>query len=230
MSPCLVVMAKQPQRGQVKTRIAAVLGKERAAELCRVALLDTVAVASSIEDIVRVLSYAPSTAAAQGFFGLVAPSFELIPQQGITLGERLAGTFSQMLKRHSPVVVIGSDSPDLPAALIERAFALLRSDADAVLGPADDGGYYLLGLRSMQPTLFERIDWSSPLVTSQTRQRADAAGLTVVDLPAWHDLDTVDDLRALIAPGAPLTRGFVESLNTKGEHNENQGGGCLEGR
>lgn len=217
MSPCLVVIAKQPERGKVKTRIAKALGDDRATELYRCALHDTLALAASIENVAYALSYAPPTEEGRRYFEQVAPAFALIPQQGATFGERLSGTFARLLQHHSPVVLIGSDSPDLPAALIEQAFALLRTNADAVLGPADDGGYYLLGLRSMQPALFDRIDWSTDAVTPQTRQRAADAGLRMADLSSWHDLDTVDDLQALVAPGAPLTRQFVAALNAKGE-------------
>lgn len=215
MSGYLTVMAKQPERGKVKTRIAAVLGDDLAVELYRCALHDTLALASSIVDVAHVLSYAPPTEDGRRYFEQAAPDFALIPQQGATLGERMTGILAALLKVDSPVVLIGSDSPDVPAELITRAFDTLRGGADVVLGPAHDGGYYLLGVRSMQPHLFARIDWSTALVAQQTRERAVGAGLKVVDLPPWHDLDTVDDLQALIAPGAPLTRAFIAALNAK---------------
>ena len=215
MSGCLTVMAKQPERGKVKTRIAAVVGDDRAAELYRCALNDTLALASSIVDVAHVLSYAPPTEDGRRYFEQAAPDFALIPQEGATLGERMTGILAPLLKVHSRVVLIGSDSPDLPAAFITRAFDILRGAADVVLGPANDGGYYLLGVRSMQPLLFERIDWSTAVVAQQTRARAAEARLQIVDLPPWHDLDTVDDLQALIAPGAPLTRAFIAALNAK---------------
>ncbi|HYM48705.1 MAG TPA: TIGR04282 family arsenosugar biosynthesis glycosyltransferase [Burkholderiaceae bacterium] len=215
MSPCLVVAAKQPERGKVKTRIAAALGDEHAAELYRCALRDTLALASSISDVAYVLSYAPPTEAARRYFERTAPAFALLPQHGATLGERLSDMFARLLQRYSLVVVIGGDAPDLPAAFIRRAFELLQTQTDVVLGPADDGGYYLLGLRSMQPMLFERIEWSTEAVARQTRARATDAGLRVSDLPSWHDLDTVNDLHALVGPGAPLTRAFVAALNAK---------------
>lgn len=230
MSPCLAVMAKQPVRGGVKTRIAATLGEDRAVELHRCALQDTLALAASIADVAHVLSYAPPTQEARRYFEHTAPTFALIPQAGGTFGERLNGTFERLLQRYSPVILIGSDSPDLPAALIKRAFDLLQAQADAVLGPADDGGYYLLGMRSMQSMLFERIDWSTDAVAQQTRQRAADAGLHLADLPSWHDLDTVDDLQALVELGAPLTRAFVAALNARGVNDENTSGGCVEGR
>lgn len=215
MSACLTVMAKQPLRGKVKTRIAAVLGADQAAELYRCALQDTLALALSIADVARVLSYAPPTGTSRRYFEQVAADFALIPQEGATLGKRISGILGPLLKNYSSVVLIGSDSPDLPAEFITRAFEILRGTADVVLGPANDGGYYLLGMRSMQPILFERIHWSTAVVAQQTRARAAEAGLNMADLPPWHDLDTVADLQALIAPGAPLTRAFVAALNAK---------------
>jgi rSAM/selenodomain-associated transferase 1 len=215
MSACLAVMAKQPQRGKVKTRIAAALGDDRAAELYRCALQDTLALALSVADVAHVLSYAPPTVTSRRYFEQVASDFALIPQEGVTLGERISGILAPLLKNHSSVVLIGSDSPDLPAEFITRAFEILRGATDVVLGPAHDGGYYLLGVRSMQPILFERIHWSTAVVAEQTRARAAEAGLQMADLPRWHDLDTVADLQALIAPGAPLTRAFVAALNAK---------------
>lgn len=229
MGPCLAVMCRQPQRGKVKTRIAASLGDDSAVELYRCALADTLALALSVANVAHVLSYSPPTGDSQRYFEQAAPSFALIPQQGATLGDRISGTLAPLLESYSPVVLIGSDSPDLPAALIARAFERLSENADVVLGPASDGGYYLIGLGAMHPILFERIAWSTAVVAQQTRERAAEAGLQLVSLPCWHDLDTVADLGELVAPGAPLTRAFVAALNAK-EGNEDESGGCMEGR
>ena len=215
MSPCLAVVAKQPERGKVKTRIASTLGDDRAAEMYRCALLDTLALALSIGGVTHALSFAPPTDDARRYFEDIAPAFLLIPQTGATLGERMSGTLARLLSRFSPVVLIGSDGPDLPAEFVIRAFDILRGGIDVVLGPANDGGYYLIGMRSMQPVLFERIDWSTAGVAQQTRERASDAALNLVDLPYWHDLDNVEDLQELVDPGAPLTRAFVAALNAK---------------
>ncbi|MEO8187068.1 MAG: TIGR04282 family arsenosugar biosynthesis glycosyltransferase [Burkholderiaceae bacterium] len=221
-------MCKLPQRGKVKTRIAATLGDDSAVEMYRCALADTLALASSINDVIHVLSYAPPTDEGQRYFKRAGASFALIPQPGATLSERISGTLDLLLKNYSPVVLIGSDSPDLPPELITRAFEVLHGSADVVLGPATDGGYYLIGLRAMHPILFERIAWSTAIVAQQTQERAGEAELQMVGLPCWHDLDTVADLSALVAPGAPLTRAFVATLKAK-EANENESGGCVEG-
>ncbi|HKO69028.1 MAG TPA: TIGR04282 family arsenosugar biosynthesis glycosyltransferase [Burkholderiaceae bacterium] len=229
MKPCLAVMCKRPQHGRVKTRIAAALGDDIATELYRCALVDTLALASSIEGVSHALSYAPPTPDSRRYFEQVAPAFALIPQHGGTLGERITGTLATLLTNYSPVVLIGSDSPDLPAEMITRAFDALRNSADVVLGPATDGGYCLVGLNVMHSNLFACISWSTVLVAQQTRERAVEAGLHVVNLPIWHDLDTVEDLGAIVAPGAPRTRAFVATLKTK-EIDENESGGCLESR
>ena len=228
MGPCLAVMCKQPQHGRVKTRIAAELGDAVATELYRCALADTLALASSIGHVAHVLSYAPPTLECRRYFEQTAPSFSLIPQQGATLGDRISGALAELLTIYSPVVLIGSDSPDLPADAIRHAFEALRR-TDCVLGPATDGGYYLVGLNAMCLTLFERIDWSTALVCQQTLERAVEAGLQAFSLPIWHDLDTVEDLNAMVAPGAPLTRAFVATLKAK-EIDENESGDCMESR
>ncbi len=178
-------------------------------------LLDTLSLALSVADVTHVLSFSPATGDGKRYFEQTAPAFLLTPQRGATLGERISSTLDRLLKNYSPVVLIGSDSPDLPAEFIASAFRLLRGTADVVLGPATDGGYYLIGLHAMHPILFERIAWSTGVVARQTRERAAEAGLQMVSLPYWHDLDTVADLSALVAPGAPLTRAFVAALNSK---------------
>lgn len=214
MRPRLVVVAKQPEPGKVKTRIAAVLGDENAIELARCALHDTLTFASRVAGVEVLVSYAPATEAAKRYFERVAPNSALLPQRGATLGERIRD-IAASAQRDQPIVMIGSDSPDLPADYIERAFALLSQQADVVLGPADDGGYYLIGVNSPHPCLFERIDWSTSVVAQQTRVRARDARLRLVELPQWHDLDTVEDLEKLVPPGAPLTRAFIAQFNDK---------------
>jgi rSAM/selenodomain-associated transferase 1 len=221
-------MCKQPQHGSVKTRIAVELGDDIATELYRCALTDTLASVSSIDGVTHVLSYAPASLDSRRYFEQAARSFVLLPQRGATLGDRITHALADLLKKYKPVVLIGSDSPDLPAQLITDAFVALRT-ADFVLGPATDGGYYLVGLNAMRPTLFERIDWSTARVAQQTMERAVKAGLRTVSLPIWHDLDTVEDLNAIVTPGAPLTRAFVATLKA-GEMNEDESGSCVESR
>jgi len=199
MIPCVVAVAKQPIAGQVKTRIAATLGAETARELYRCALTDTVDLVRALEDVQPALSYAPDTAEAHAYFSSLAPDFSLVIQRGADLGERLLHTFQTLhARKFAPIVLIGSDNPSLPVSYIEQALALLdQSGTDAVLGPAADGGYYLLGMRTPLAPLFQDIRWSTEVVAQQTRDRAAEHDLSLMEVPVWYDLDTAEDLRQL---------------------------------
>jgi rSAM/selenodomain-associated transferase 1 len=118
------------------------------------------------------------------------------PQRGADLGERMHGALAELLAEGAAAVLIGSDHPTLPSAFLEEAFRLL-ADADVVLGPSLDGGYYLVGTRRPQPRLFEGIAWSTPGVLDQTLERIRGASLRAAFLPPWYDVDTAADLRFL---------------------------------
>ncbi|MFP6768554.1 MAG: TIGR04282 family arsenosugar biosynthesis glycosyltransferase [Planctomycetaceae bacterium] len=194
----LVVMAKHPVAGQVKTRLAASLGEEPAAALATAFLEDLVRRLADCGDR-RILATWPQTGEAQDFFTQQsAGRFDLWPQPEGSLGDRLQAAFGAHLRPglNDRVVVIGSDSPTLPTQTLAAAFDAL-DQKDVVLGPATDGGYVLIGLRRMVPGLFEQIDWSTAVVYEQTLQRLDAAGVRPAVLPAWYDIDTLDDLDRL---------------------------------
>jgi rSAM/selenodomain-associated transferase 1 len=125
---------------------------------------------------------------------------EYLPQEGADLGERMANAFDfSFAAGYGPVLLRGSDTPDLPASIIyEAQEALAREKADLVLGPAADGGYYLIGLSQPAPRLFEDIAWSTPGVLDATLQLATGMGLTVHLLPGWRDIDTPEDLLAFL--------------------------------
>uniref|UniRef100_UPI0026367E0D TIGR04282 family arsenosugar biosynthesis glycosyltransferase n=1 Tax=Geobacter sp. TaxID=46610 RepID=UPI0026367E0D len=134
------------------------------------------------------------------------------------LGERMAGAFRRAFDRGCRrVAIIGTDSPDLPLAFIGWAYELLADPAvDAVFGPSEDGGYYLLALKRFHPALFAGIPWSTDKVLELSLARAAEAGLATALLPPWYDVDTADDLRrpGLMVPEstAPLTREFLLGL------------------
>ena len=227
MTRCLIVVAKRPVPGQVKTRIAATLGPEQATELYRCALADTLELVASFPNLEHVISYAPPDDEARAYFAELAPGWTLIPQQGEVFGERLLSAFQQLAERGPrQMVLIGTDNPSLPSDLISQAFHALADEAvDAVLGPVSDGGYYLIGMRRPHPILFERIQWSTEVVADETRQRAAEAGLRLAEVPTWYDLDTADDLRKLYAEisrtsdqRAPRTRAFVERVGLADPH------------
>lgn len=194
-SEALVVMAKRPRAGEVKTRLTDVLGAEGAAELYE-AMLGDVLQASRPPECENVLAFAPADERA--WFEAFAPArpWELLAQEGPDLGVRMQNVFDRLLARHEGVVMRNSDSPDLAPDLIDAAFAALRDGADTVLGPDEGGGYYLIGLRAPQPSLFEVL-MSTRDNFAATRARAEEGGRRVEVLPMAPDVDEAADLAHL---------------------------------
>lgn len=199
----LVIFAKAPIPGQVKTRLCPPLTPDEAASLHGSFVLDTLertkaAIAKFRLPAARILACAPSS--THVFFKIMAErhGVQLLDQEGADLGARMhaafASLFAQGFKR---VVLVGTDVPSLPLAHYRQAFETLGSH-DLVLGPAQDGGYYLMGLTRPAPELFHDIPWSGDRVLAATRDRAGEAGLRIGLLPVWRDVDTIDDLRSLI--------------------------------
>lgn len=191
----LGVFVKLPQPGAVKTRLVPALGAEAAAELSA-ALVDAVLAATEPEagEYERLVFYAPRDAAEAVRAWL--PSGRLRHQCEGDLGTRLGDAFARAFARGTArVVIVGSDLPALTRADVRAAFTAL-DEADVVLGPAHDGGYYLIGLREPRPELFRDVSWSTPAVLAETLDRAAAAGLSVAQLRPLRDLDTPDDVRA----------------------------------
>jgi rSAM/selenodomain-associated transferase 1 len=199
MTGSLVVMAKRPAAGATKTRLVPPLTGAQAANLYECFLLDALQIARSIPHIVRSIAYPPAD--GQDYFLRLAPDFAPVPQIGAGLGDRLAHVIEEIARRDGgPVVAMSSDSPTLPAAHVARAFDVLAWDeADVVLGPCDDGGYYLIGLARPQPRLLAEVQMSTPHVLRDTLVLAATGGLRAVLLPPWHDIDVADDLRRLAA-------------------------------
>ncbi len=216
MNVALVIMVKHPAPGRVKTRLCPPLTPDQAAELYRCFLLDKMAQVRRVPAAAPYLAFTPVE--AEGFFAtLAAGKFALVPQEGEDLGERLGRLSTRLLLAgHPGVVVIDSDTPSLPDAYLAQAFERMTDDGtDALFGPAEDGGYYLVGLRRPAPGLFQGIRWSTSVVLEQTLARTAAAGLRVRLLPPWYDVDTGADLerlrRDLVMNGAPAghTRAFL---------------------
>lgn len=204
----LAIMAKAPRAGAVKTRLCPPLRPPEAAELARCFLLDAVERAAGVIGVRPVLAYSPVEARSE--FESVAPGFVLLPQQGDDLGARQGRLISEVLALgHQAALVIGTDSPTLPREWLDEAVSLVMApDVDLVLGPTDDGGYYLLGLRAPCPALFEGMPWSTSAVLSRILDRAQRLGLRVGCLPAWFDVDTKADLERLAAELA-VTSGLL---------------------
>jgi rSAM/selenodomain-associated transferase 1 len=192
----LVIMAKEPVIGKVKTRLSPPLSPEAAAGLYKNFLLDKIAQVNGITNVSPFIAYYPDTGLE--FFKEHSPDgFELIEQVGNDLGERLAGISSELFKRgFEKVVMIDSDSPNLPTAYIREGFFKLEK-ADAVLGPTDDGGYYLVGMKKNLPEIFKNIPWSTREVSKVTLQRIMDIGKSLYLLPGWYDVDTAEDLERL---------------------------------
>jgi uncharacterized protein len=200
LRPAVAVMAKVPGVSPVKSRLHAALTAERATELYRCFLLDRLDALLGLEGISPVVAFTPEEA-ERSMKELVPPGFQLVPQRGADLGERLSGLLADLIERgHAGAMAIDSDSPTLPMEYVaEAARVLAEAKCDVVLGPCEDGGYYLVGLRSPQPALFEGIPWSTDAVFTMTLDKARARGLSVHLLPRWFDVDTEADLRRLDA-------------------------------
>lgn len=224
----LIVFAKVPQAGSVKTRMTAVMAPGEAAELYRCMLYDTLIKAGRHINAMRVAVFFEPTDGAEAYFADAAQGMELFSQDGNGLGERMEQAFQEMFARGGEaVVIIGSDIPHFPSSFIGDAFALLeQSGMDVVFGPATDGGYYLLGMKRLHPQLFTGIAWSSDTVLRESMTRGKAAGLHMALLPPCSDLDTPEDLlRPEVLDErneAPLTRGFLHRFFGGGKERQDR--------
>ncbi len=203
MDDCLIVFLKQPRPGAVKTRLIPALGGETAAALYRaVAEAGVRATAPAGGSYRRVLFFSPP--AARDEVAAWFPGEELRPQRGEDLGARLAAAFAEVFREGARrVAVIGSDVPWVTRAGVEQALQAL-ADHDVVLGPALDGGYYLLALARPCPGLFAGVPWSTPGVMAATLERARALGLSPRVLEPLPDIDSPEDLRREWERLAPL--------------------------
>ena len=193
----LVIMAKRPLPGRTKTRLTPSLTPDQAAALYEALLRDTIDLAAGVDTVDLAVAVTPPDA-MDYFRPLVSSGTELLPVECPHIGGCLSQVLSRLLHDHAKAVALNSDGPTLPASYLQQAFVRL-DDHDVVIGPSEDGGYYLIGLCQPQPALFEDIAWSTPSVTPQTIERAQTLGLRVALLPAWYDVDTVADLDRLRA-------------------------------
>jgi rSAM/selenodomain-associated transferase 1 len=191
----LLVFVRAPELGRVKTRLAAAIGDGAALRVYRRLAEHTLAIARELamEDVEVRVHYAPGGAgeAVRGWLG-EGPIY--LPQAEGDLGMRMRDAFERAFADGAErVVIVGSDLPELSAPLLRRAFGLLDGAA-AVIGPARDGGYYLLGLPGMIDGIFDGIEWSTPGVLAATLERLRAAEIDPAMLPVLADVDTVEDL------------------------------------
>ena len=192
------IICKAPQPGRAKTRLATAIGAIAASELSACFLRD---VAAAIEAVPETLGrrgygvYAPA-GVEHIMRELLPPTFGLQLQAGNDLGDVLLGAARDFLRDgHASVLLVNGDSPTLPTRFLVQAIEALREPGDRmVLGPASDGGYYLIGLKHPHQHLFARIAWGTDTVARATRERADEIGLATTLLPEWYDIDDVETL------------------------------------
>ena len=191
----LVVVAKAPVPGEVKTRLLPHFTPEEAVDLYRCFLQDRIEEVGRLKGIDLAVAFTPA-GARDTFTRITGNGFNLFAQKGDDLGQRLNNIFIDKLAQgYAAVSIIDSDTPDLPRSMVEQSFqALMSGGADIVFGPCNDGGYYLVGMRQPHPELFEDIPWSTDAVLTVTLQRAGRLGIRTLLLPGWNDLDTFEDL------------------------------------
>ena len=217
MAALLIIFAKEPLPGQVKTRLCPPLAPASAARLYQCFVADILEEMGRLPEINLALAYSPEEA-GDFFRKLAPPQTLLFPQEGSDLSTRLIRACDRVFTGgREPVLIRNSDSPDLPGKLVTAARqALEGGGADLVLGPSPDGGYYLVGLKKPEPRLFQGISWSSATVLADTLEKAHTLSLTVHLLPSWPDIDTIDDLKAFAAksliPDAPGQRSHLCAL------------------
>jgi rSAM/selenodomain-associated transferase 1 len=214
----LLVFLKEPRPGQTKTRLVPPLSPEIAAQLYRLLaeeeVRQTMPVAGEYD---RLFCYTPPE--AEGAIARWFPGETLWPQPGGDLGARMAAAFGEgFARRARRVAIIGTDVPWVSRDIVLDAFRRL-DDHDVCLGPARDGGYYLLSLGTPRPALFEGITWSTPSVLAATLGKAEGLGLRVSRLETLTDLDTLGDLerewprlKPLLAPAPGLARAVAQAL------------------
>jgi len=195
-----MVVAKKPAPGTTKTRLCPPLNGLQAAALYEAFLLDTLALIRSASQQIPFdpfIVFLPSD--ADGYFRSLAPDFGRFEQVGENLSERLnhATTHCLTILNYDQVAIMDSDSPTLPTASLLEAFTTLEK-YDVSLGPTEDGGYYLIGLKQPAPSLFLSITMSTPHVAQETCEQALAAGLSLHLLPRSYDVDYIEDLRRLV--------------------------------
>jgi uncharacterized protein len=205
----LALMTKAPRAGKVKTRLVPPLTNEEAAQLNRCFLQDTAAAISACCSDQSALNSAPSivygiavytpVGAESDYADILPADFSLLPQRGEDFGERLYSAAQDLFRSgFEAVCLIDSDSPTIPAENFNRAIQLLSLPGDrVVLGPCDDGGYYLIGLKRLHQEFFKQIDWSTERVFEQTRERATQIGVEVHELPRGFDVDDYATLHRL---------------------------------
>ncbi len=194
----LIIFAKTPVKGRVKTRLQKNLSQTNVLKLYKEFLLQTVCLTEKVKDCKKIIACYPDK--NHPYFKTLAKrfGFHLIRQNGRGLGERMKNAITDFLNNgYKKVLIIGCDSPTLPKEYIEAAFKILDKKR-LVIGPSCDGGYYLIGVRGAAPPVFNNIKWGTKDVLKETLRRIPKKMLLSFHLlPFWYDVDTSDDLEFL---------------------------------
>jgi hypothetical protein len=199
VSTALIIFAKAPIPGEVKTRLCPPLDYEEAASLHGTLVLDAIERTKGLQGVSLYVAGAPDL--SHPFFKILEGRYgaKLLQQRGSDLGARMRQAMQNAFDQGvQSAILTGTDLPTLPRAYLAEAFKLIK-DHDVVLGPTTDGGYYLIGLRKMVPGLFEGLAWSTGSVFAETKKKIESAGLSLGLLPECRDVDTLDDLKHFIA-------------------------------
>ena len=188
----LILFARDPILGKVKTRLSPFLAEDVILKLYTYFLQDSLDNIRQVENVDRFVGVAPSN--ESGFFnGTLGSDIRMFVQEGENLGDKMRRAIQdRFAEGYERVVIIGSDSPSLPASYIYRA---LGSDKDMVLGPSTDGGYYLISMRGKVVEVFKDVTWGTETVLQETCERLVQNGASLELLPVWYDVDTPEDLK-----------------------------------
>ncbi len=197
-NPVIVIMAKVPRSGLVKTRLRPVLSDSQCVELAVCFLRDAAEKAEKITENV-IIAFTPADGEKE-LESFLPKRSNLIEQAGKDLGERMQSAISfAENKGYHPIIIIGTDSPTVPLQYVKNAFEVFENErTKSVLGAANDGGYYLIGLRRTADKIFDNVEWSSEKAFAQTAENARRIfGCEPVQIPSWYDVDTPQDLKIL---------------------------------
>jgi uncharacterized protein len=223
LKEALVVMANAPREEKAPNRLSSALSPEEAKRLYIAFLSDTFVLMEDVRDerenLALALCYTPE-GEEEAFEEVEREGSLMIPQRGENLGERLTNCFADLFAlSFESVVVIGADTPTLPGEYVFDAFECFETDDDVVIGPTEDGGYYLVGMRKLHKRIFEDLPWGAAGALDATIERAREAELNLVLLPEWRDVDTPEDFEQLKRElaenkeAAKFTKRFLKELN-----------------
>jgi hypothetical protein len=197
MKRAIIIMAKAPLAGTVKTRLQPFLSAGQCAQLAACFLRDTISKAKTLK-IQLIIAYSPA-GEIDYFRRFEDEKTSFVEQKGSNLGEKMFSAFEFAFAQNTDAaaVMIGTDSPTFPADFIEQAFEFLETDSEAVLGKTEDGGFYLIGLRKLDARIFAAVRWSTPKTFAQVRENFSNLNWRWREAPGWYDVDEAKDLEQL---------------------------------